>query len=594
MLVETVGYTFAPVIADPTAVAGLNIPSRGGPAPRVLRWLIWASGRRAGTRVRIVCPEKTAAAATSRFLQLSAPGYRSPKRGTRILTEGKPGLIYVGGVRVSTQANLLFSYDFSLIEAKTAQNRDRTIVDGYALSRLISGALAECEDKAVFAALIKRAQTGKLAEAEAGFANQVTRATQKRLLLELGAELFGGAVYFADINSDEAALDLADRGYQPVAFTGLAQWTGSRLASLLGLRSASQIVARREQKREQVVWTKPSAITAAERANLEAQIGLVRAVFGSTALGVVKVYESAKLESGECFEAHGFYSPTGAGDVAIRHDQLSNPVGLLETLVHEAGHRLGHRQAARFGMTWPEYTDRSRGFEHVLGVLAASAAKMLHDGVRPEAVAATAAAIEAAGLAVAADPLAAGLEPAAPGFAWVVRVNGAYRYFDLITDPAVTFAAAFSAKVHAAGQAAGLPPVRHPGAYAKAAFVSSSQVTRLMIGQSLGLSFARWIDVCAPSGLNPGAAWWAMVGAEETLKRVKRRSTKMGGTTGQWAEDALASLATLGPEAEQIAARLRGYIDGTRRPETSNAYWLAPIARAVELAIAASPVTPAA
>jgi hypothetical protein len=502
-------------------------------------------------------------------------------------------VIYVGGVRVSTQPNLLFSYDFSLAAAKAVQNRDRTIVDGYRLSNLIAGALAECEDKEVFRTLVTRATKGRLADAEAAFANQVSRATQKRLLLELGAELFPGAVYFADINSDEAALDLGDRGYTPISFVGLNQWTASRLAGLLGLRSASQIVARREQKREQVTWTKPRDITAIERANLDTAIAAVRAVFGPAALGTVKVYEQAVLESGECFEANGFYVPTGAGDIAIRHDQLGNPRGLLETLVHEGGHRLGHRHASRFGMTWPEYTDRSRGFEHVLGSLAAAAAQMLVDGVRPEAVASLGAAFEAAAEAEAADPIAAGQAPASPGFAWVVRRSGQRRYFDLVSDTAVAFGTVFAARLAAFGAAADLPPARHAGAYARASFISAETVKRLAAGQSLGLALARWIDTCALTRLNPGVAWWAIVGAEEVRKRAnRRRSSRMSESLAEQAQEALTAIAALGPEAAALAAGLRGYISGAIRPALADTAWLAPIARLVEIAASAAPEPP--
>lgn len=45
IFVETVGYAFSPVIATPTAIVGVNIPSRGSETPKVLRWLIWSSSR---------------------------------------------------------------------------------------------------------------------------------------------------------------------------------------------------------------------------------------------------------------------------------------------------------------------------------------------------------------------------------------------------------------------------------------------------------------------------------------------------------------------------------------------------------------------
>lgn len=588
VFVETVGYAFSPVIAAPAAVAGVNIPSRGGVAPKVLRWLIWPSARAQGTRVRIVCSQKVADAAMGRFLQLAKPSYVAPAFGARIMVEGEPGTIYIGGVQVSRQVNLLFSYDFSLAAAKAVQNRDRTIVDAHSLNRLVSDALGACVDKDVFRRLVRQAVEGTLADAEASFPNVMSQANQKRILSEIGSEMFAGAVYFADTSNDEAALDLGDRGYEAVAFNGLNQWTAKRLAALLGLRSASQIAAKREVKREQVAWTKSATISTVEQRNLDWAIATVATVFGAAAIGKVKVYDTAVLESGECFEAYGFYTPTGEGNIAVRHDRLADRDGLLETMIHEAGHRLGHRNPGRFGMQWAEYGDRSRGFEHVLGTLAAQAVKMLAEGVRPEAIATHAARNEVAADAVAKDLTTRGQKPAPPGFAWAERVRGQYRYFEMVAETAGEFSKAYAERVTAMGAAAGLHERRHAGAFAKESFVSTTQVKRLMAGDTLGLQYNRWVDCCARTGLNPGVAWWAIAGVAEARKRADRKTGRMGGSVATSAEAATASVETLGPEAVTVAAVLRRLATGTQRADLTSDEWLNPIRRLVEIAVAAS------
>jgi hypothetical protein len=102
---------------------------------------------------------------------------------------------------------------------------------------------------------------------------------------------------------------------------------------------------------------------------------LVRRGIGAFALERVRVYSES--ESMPCTD--GFYNPR-TGGVAVHIDALTGRHRLLRVLVHEAAHRVAHRGGGRWKPV-PDWADRCRGFEEVLGDFAALMLGYLADAV---------------------------------------------------------------------------------------------------------------------------------------------------------------------------------------------------------------------
>ncbi|MEU4217190.1 hypothetical protein [Actinoplanes sp. NPDC026623] len=122
-------------------------------------------------------------------------------------------------------------------------------------------------------------------------------------------------------------------------------------------------------------------LTPAERDILAGARDLVSRAIGAFAFDRVRVYSQS--EESPC--ADGFYNPR-SGDVAIHRDALADRHRTLLVLVHEAAHRVGHRGGGRW-LPIADYSDRSRGFEHLLSEFAALLLGYLADSAAlPEAV----------------------------------------------------------------------------------------------------------------------------------------------------------------------------------------------------------------
>ena len=327
MLIETVGYSVVPVVVDQEAMSGLSIPSKSGSPTKVLRWRLWSCDRPAGTRVRIAVSERIAKAAQARFLHLTETGYTPPSGAGRVIASGKTGRVYIGGVLVSERPGFAFSYDLSLQNSREMQNRDRVVIDGGHLNSAVRAAFKCCEDRGILTSLVQKAVFDKVAEAEGDFfaANDISSA-QKRMLREIGQDIFGGESVFHAGNSSaeaEAALDLVDRGYKCLTAPSLTYWRAERMFGLLGVPSAAALAkGLAPRKREVAEWVADEDLTSAERSVLSRAVNLMRSLWGPQAVGRARVYGEVKMPGSECLDWSGFYEP-GSGDTCIKRSQLA-------------------------------------------------------------------------------------------------------------------------------------------------------------------------------------------------------------------------------------------------------------------------------
>jgi len=380
---ETVGYGFTPTVERRRLLAGL-IPSRSGQGAEVLVYHLHRNDRVRGTVITVECAQSVAEEAIGRFRALSEPGYSPPAApGTCVLT-GDPGRVWIGGVLVSTIPSLLASYDLPL-DDKGLQNRDRTVIEAGALRDAVRAILAASDDPQVVDRFATHVLAGgKLREPEQFFM-AVADARPRAAWRTWARTHLPAKAFFAGTRQEEAVLDLQDMDYTAVTASGLPGYQESAVMALLGVEVARERQQRHyERTRDKTTWVPDRALTARERGMLTAARSLLLRAVGPFALDRVRVYSDS--EESPC--AHGFYTPR-TGDVAIHRDALTDRHQTLSVLLHEAAHRVGHRGGGRWTPVG-DYSDRSRGFEHILtefgGLLLGHLADLADGGALPEPI----------------------------------------------------------------------------------------------------------------------------------------------------------------------------------------------------------------
>ena len=576
VFVETVGYAFSPAVVDHAGISGLNIPTKSKVAPKVLCWRLWHSARVTGTRVRIVCPAKTAEGAMARFRQLSDPNYQAPVGNGIVVTDGKPGRIWIGGVLVSERRDLVLSYDLSLARAKVMQNRDRTIIEGWALNQAIGDVLRACNDEVAIRRLVERALDGVLGEGERGFFANIASAELRRILAAIGAERFGKKAVFylgQSEHDSEAALDLRDRGYQEVSAKAILSYQATPFWKALGVPSAAALGRRQvKSKAQQTTWITDKSQSEAERKILAEAIGIVRATWGADAIERVRVYAETRLETGECSDFLGFYEP-GSGVIAIKREQLASLDETLDTLTHEATHRIAHRYPQRVGLDYPDYRDRSRGFEHALGAMAAQAARRL----------AAAGLLDAASTPVFDEQAQAAARghAAIPGFTWKLKGDRWRRR----SVPALAYATLYERALAGWASPRGIAARSVAAQFATLNFVPAAAVRSLREGGTAGREAQNASDATTPLGLSGGVAWWVTQGVDFVYDR-NRLAKRSRHFPHHWAaiwQGFLTEIESLGPDFAALVPQLHALAEGKVAPDLTNAAWQAPFIRLVEL-----------
>ena len=370
--VETVGYSFSPILVRQRLVSIGTLDEKE--LPQMLAIDITPNERHMGTRITIECPEALANKARGRFLHFT-PNYAPPPQWGRVIGDGQPGRVYIGGVLVADKRKLIFSYDFSLEQAKSMQNRDRTVVDAQAQDRLIYQALEHLDDPELLQRWVEAAlQEGKLGQAEQHIPHS-PHPSQKRAFVALGKTLYGekGKVCYAgEYEDEEAILDCKDRGYT-VLKSEIRSWYFTSLMKNMGISSAKSLY-KKPPKPEVTEWCKKSYLSKEEQETLATAISIVRAVFGDDAVGPCAAYESTRIEgTDEDLAFGGFYTPNATGKIGIQRRNLKSLVSTVRVLGHEAAHRLKHRSSHY------DWHDRSRGFEHQLDTMLGQALILLHE-----------------------------------------------------------------------------------------------------------------------------------------------------------------------------------------------------------------------
>jgi hypothetical protein len=185
----------------------------------------------------------------------------------------------------------------------------------------------------------------------------------------LGKKLFAGRkVTWADGREDEeAVLDLRDRGYEVLRAKGLDGYGEGALFTALGVKKASTLYRRPQATRRRTLWIARKDLTVDEMEILDRAVKMVRGAYGLDAVDKCDVYERTYLEGVDAdLRWGGFYEPRG-GRIGLQRQNLESLEATLDVLVHEAAHRLRHREGAY------DYGDRTRGFEWQLGQMAARA-----------------------------------------------------------------------------------------------------------------------------------------------------------------------------------------------------------------------------
>jgi hypothetical protein len=363
-VIETVGFTIRPLITTEAFHAlGEDDPVE------LLAFDITPNTRTLGTKVTVVgISDEQCKKVTDRFLALTDPAYTFPEEPGRLLRD-RPGEIYVCGVFVQKRNDFHFGYDLA---DKTMQNRDRSVVESWALQRAITGVISQVEDEKTLRSLVKKLIAGEIANEEEGFILNGS-AAYKKAMAKIGASLYKDKLvcYQDPYNEEyETLLDLQDRGYKLVKSDRLNPHQANTLFKDLGVPSVKSL-RQRAPKKQLTEWLKRNKLSDIERENLETAISLIKKIYGRDALGEVEAYEATRMQ-GVDEELHfgGFYMPA-SGRIGIQRLNLRSLQNTLDVLLHEMAHRVLHKERRT-------YEDRTREFEWQLGTLGTQALLKLH------------------------------------------------------------------------------------------------------------------------------------------------------------------------------------------------------------------------
>lgn len=565
MLIESVGMTIVPVVAEHNSIAGLDVPVKSRQAPKVLSWHLHRSDRARGTKVRVGVDKETADAVMGRFRHITVPGYTPPAdMGTVIQDE--PGRVYIGGVFVTDVPDLAFGYDLSLANAKRFQNRDRTIIAGWALNQAIGQVQRSVLDPSVLAVWARRAMEGTLADAERGVITSVNDAASRRAWSQTGQLVLGDPdrYYYRESQYDsEAALQLTDTQMEEIPYRG-DQRTFTTLMGLLGV-SAAKVVQQKSARKQSVVWAKT---TEEQDQRIAKVVGTLRAIFGEDAVGKVRVYSDAlDWNKQSLCSWKGFYDPTPSGPIAVSVDVVDDEDDLWETLFHEAGHRIAHRGLLG-GSSFYDYADRSRGFEEVLGKMGTMALRYFAEG-----------------------RTMAEVSPPAKPIPWHEQPASGRRIIFTGRNKRGISESAYGEQVRRhvmlalqrwSDQHPEVEDSKVYAAYGKENFVKDAHVRRLAYGSmSSKINYQLIKDLCAGlDGVNAAAVWWATTGTMAMWSNRTPRSKTRAFVPGVRAE---ALRAMEGIESDPLYADLApdlirlAHGKGEPRPEFDSTDWMAPL-----------------
>lgn len=308
-----------------------------------------------GTTVSFVCTAAEEAALRQRFLRLSTRGYRPPEERSRVVA-GEGGRIYVGGVLLAGDRDLLLSYDLPLTRAKHLIGRDRDIVDPWELGREIGEAIGATHDEDSLHRIAAAAIEGTLPHLEQRFVGRhVDTPQRRRAWSRVRNQLLGGQLVYWDEEdgSQERRLQAEDSGWRRIPARSSVD-VHREIMTRLNIPHINKITTTPKRRRLPRV-----ALTDTEKHHLSLVRRRIRRHLGDEALTRVVVFEEHTDE-----ECRGEYDPN-TDVIRIRRDQLATLTTTAEVLLHETAHRQARAQER-------EWWDRTRGFEATLTEMAAA------------------------------------------------------------------------------------------------------------------------------------------------------------------------------------------------------------------------------
>ena len=484
---STVGYSFSPRISDSAITGGLARRESTG-SLGLLTYDLWASDRTSGTEYRIETSREVYEQTKERFLCFADKSYKQPSEPGRIITTGKPGRIYIGGVLVTESEDLIFSYDLALSSAKQFQNRDRTVIDQWQLRNALRNIINTCTDKKIIGRYIDAALDNKLSESEQIFQPETyesRHAWADAASKKFGANPATAKLFWTPNGEEELTLSAVDQGYVEVNCD--LGYTKKDFFALLGIRSASEVANRvsTDEDKNRTVWVADKKLRDYERENLVRAMEACRSLYGSDTTPKVRVY-TKYIVDGENSPALGFYEPN-TRKIAIRRDILTNAFTTLRIVLHESAHYFACMDRSMTGSYIEEYADRTRGFESQLDWMLAEAVTRL----------------------IRADVISTEPEP------------------EPEMTPAVGFAEIFEPLFKQMGHTTGKSFAEYHG-------VKASHVNALRKGRTLNsVHDANYVSNLV--GITPGVAWLATTFHQlETIEGAVARRNK---PTSEWTQD---------------------------------------------------------
>lgn len=266
--------------------------------------------------------------------------------------EGGSALVYVSGVRVAEEPNMLFSYNVTSLTAamKRALNRERTHVGRSAYTDRLKAMLLACTSHRVASRLVDDLEGLSRGDGHDEMNWLDVQVHACRLLNETADVVF---VTPAELeHNPDAAYRAKGDGYRIVVTpdrlgTKLHDATDASGASLRTVRVFEQ----QFNDSFEFAWVPEAEMTSSERRVWQLRDRIVGAAGAAPSVLTIAVSETMRLDHG--FEAIGLWQ-AAEGRIVVRRDQLASPEAFAGTLLHELAH-------ARSGAG-----DMTRAFENEL------------------------------------------------------------------------------------------------------------------------------------------------------------------------------------------------------------------------------------
>ena len=308
MYIETAGFTVIPCLEYEPALECY-----------VLALNLLNNNRTAGTRIALQATEEEYHSAVGMFLELNG---KSHKRITdKIRFPG--GRVYINGALATERKDLLFTYNLTGKNARTAQNRDRTVVDEEMLLKEVTDALSTCRKQEIIEILFQNMGASFTALESRAYLNPPDKdlPVWKRAL----RKVFGPRVCFTSEPVHD--LEAKEKGF---VVLNRVPWRWEDCLRRLGVKTSCDIAAKKTVARRVAL----KYLTPEEVKNLRWAKRVAKRTF-CVELPKVRIVSEIQPDGAE--EVRGRYD-RGNGVIYLSRKILPYPNDLLEVLTHEMMH----------------------------------------------------------------------------------------------------------------------------------------------------------------------------------------------------------------------------------------------------------------